>query len=161
MAFKTTEWELSSKVVTSQPIEYGPRYLIIDNATYTETEKVSKYGIQYIEKTYRITVTDLTNKANFSLTYWPEGWNKEYTARVDNERDIGTLNTLGEALAGMNIGIPNPQDIIGGVVLANLKESTPDPQTGKTYARCYKFEPVPGDIAALANIDQYYIGATE
>lgn len=149
MGFKTTEWELSTKVMTAQPIEYGQRYLFIDNATYDEEKKM-----------YKIFVTDLTNKATFSLSYWLEGWNKEKTERVDNQVSIGTLNTLGEALAGINIGVPNPQDIIGGVVMAELKPSQAD-ENGKVYARCYKFSPVPGDIAALASIDQYYIGATE
>ena len=160
MAFKTTEWELSNKVVVKQPVEYGLRYLIIDDAKYTETEKISRTGTPYIDKAYKLYVTDLTNKASFTLTYWIESWNKEYTERVESTRDIGTLNSLGEALAGINIGIPNPQDVIGGVVMAELKPSQPD-ESGRVYARCYKFSPVPGDIAACASIDQYYVGATE
>lgn len=150
MAFKNTQWELSDKVASpSQTIEFGLRYLFIENATY-DAEK----------KEYKIYVKDLTNEATYSLTYWLEGWNKDKTARVDNQTSIGTLNTLGEALAGVNIGIPNPQDIIGGVVLADVKESKPNEQ-GRTYARVFEFKTVPGDIAALANIEQYYDGAVD
>lgn len=149
MGFKNTEWELSNEVVSKPAIEYGDRYLFIENATYDPNDKL-----------YKLYVVDLVNNASFSLAYWLEGWNKERTEKVKNEVYIGTLNTLGEALAGTNIGIPNPQDIIGGVVMGEIKQSNPNAD-GKVFARCYKFSPVPADIASCATIDQYYIGSTE
>jgi len=149
MAFKNTDWELSSKVVTqSNKVEFGKRYVFIENATY-DSERAE----------YKLFVKDLVNDARFSLTYWLTSLDKNNQV-VDNTSTIGTLNTLGMALAGVNIGVPNPQDIIGGVVLADVKESRPNAE-GKTYARVYTFSAVPGDIAALADIDQYYEGATE
>jgi len=145
MGFNNTKWELSDKIVKQNSIEYGDRYVMITGASYDSTEKV-----------YKISVRDIMCDAEFSLTYWLEGWNKDKTERIENKTSVGTLNTLGEALAGVNIGIPNPQDIIGGVVMAEVTKTNPNEQ-GKTYTRVYKFKPVPGDIAACATIDQYYL----
>lgn len=148
MAFKNSTWEYSEKVIEgSQPIEFGERYLFIENAAFDD-----------VKKEYKIFVKDLGNKATFSLSYWLTSLDQATNQIIDNELSIGTLNSLGEALAGVNIGVPNPQDIIGGVVFANVKESKPN-ANGKTYARVYKFEPVPEDMAVFATIDQFYVGA--
>lgn len=148
MAFTNTKWEFSD--VTTEEIksnfarpEEGDRYLKITDAFFDESEKK-----------YTLTMLDLGNEAQFNLSYWL------FTADEDNNLIPSVYNRnalveLGKALAGEEIGIPNPDSVIGGVVMGHitLKPSKKDPT--KKYARCYKYSPVPYDVAITADIDQY------
>lgn len=150
MGFKTTSWTLENINIPEYIVpEEGPQYLFIKNATCDETDKSAPY---------KITLESLSNEAVFTLSYWMYASDRNTGEFIPSTKQCGTLITLGKALAGKSIGIPNPVDIIGGVVLANviMEPSKKDPS--KTYARVYEFEPVPKDIAELAAIDQYYIG---
>ena len=145
MVFKTTEWKYSKEVDATQiPVTEGVQYLFIKYATYSEESDE-----------YAMTVQSLTNEAEFTLRYWLTSMD-ENGSILPNSKSRGTLISLGIALAGEPIGIPNPVDIIGGVVQANVLMSKPNAK-GAQYPRAYSFHPVPEDIALVAQIDQYYL----
>lgn len=145
MVFKTTEWKYSKEVDATQiPVTEGIQYVFIKYATYDEESDE-----------YSLTVQSLTNEAEFTLRYWLT-YVDESGAVIPSSRSRGTLISLGIALAGEPIGIPNPVDIIGGVVQANVVMSKSNAK-GAQYPRVYSFNPVPEDIALVAQIDQYYL----
>lgn len=147
MAFEQHEWALSGITVSTETpqVEAGLQYLKVLDASYDENNA-----------RYRIRFQSLANDAEFSLMFFFASKDDDsLPPKLTNRKQMGTVASLGEALAGCNIGIPNPADIIGGVVMANiaLRESN-----GKTYANTYKFEPVPKEVAgSFADIDQYSI----
>lgn len=145
MAFKATEWEFSKEVDCSQiPVEEGVQFAQIMDADYDEKDGK-----------YRMTLQSFTNSAEFKLTYWLFQ-DDQNGARVPNSRARNTLISLGKALAGEPIGIPNPVDIVGGVVSVDVKYSKPG-LDGRSYPRVYVFNAVPEDIAINATIDQFYL----
>lgn len=146
MAFKKTEWEYSNVVDNTQiPVQSGHQYLFIKDARY------NKDDTEFI-----LTVQSLSNEAEFTLRYWLTARDQN-GAIVPNSKARGTLVSLGTALAGEPIGIPNPVDIVGGVVLAEIVMSKPNDK-GATYPRVYAFQPVPDEIAlGFATIEQYYL----
>lgn len=142
MVFKTTEWKYSNEVAAEDiPVREGPQYLQILNARHEEDSDV-----------YTLFLKSLTNDAEFSVRYWLTS--AEDGVPVPNSKARGTLISLGKALAGFPIGIPNPMDIIGGVVQADVKMSKPS--NGNTYPRIYQFSPVPMEVAlSFSSIEQY------
>ena len=151
MAYNLTEWEFShveaNERTYPQP-EEGARWLKIEDAAYSEDE--AKYVIK---------VLDLTNEARFTLSYWPKRVNKVTGELENNDQSIGTLTTLGRALFfGSGVTVPSVNDIIGGVVVGQVKLSKPN-ESGRRYPRVYEFAPVPKDMAdGFSDIDQYYEG---
>ena len=144
-AFKTTEWKYSNEIDQTQiPIEEGQAYLFIRDARFDDDKGI-----------YRLDMENLNTSAQFTLNYFLESRDENNQVSV-NAQAKGTLISLGIALAGVQIGVPNPQDVKGGVVSAyiNLRES----QNGRMYPKVYHFEPVDEDMAAFATIDQYYTG---
>lgn len=150
MAFQRTEWAFSDVVdVTQIPAEEGVQFLMIRGATYNEETDE-----------YTLTVQSLTNEAEFNLRYWLTS-RDENGAIIPNSRARGTLVSLGVALAGEPIGIPNPVDIVGGVVQANVTLGKPNAK-GVQYPRVYTFQAVPEDIVlSFATIDQYFTESEE
>lgn len=150
MAFQRTEWAFSDVVdVTQIPAEEGIQFLMIRGATYNEEADE-----------YTLTVQSLTNEAEFNLRYWLTS-RDENGAIIPNSRARGTLVSLGVALAGEPIGIPNPVDIVGGVVQANVTLGKPNAK-GVQYPRVYTFQAVPEDIVlSFATIDQYFTESEE
>lgn len=148
MGFNEVKWEFSDEVAEDVPrkeISVGEHDLLIK---YAELK----------DRVYYITLSDLNDDECESVfRYWLDTTDK-FNQIVKNVQARGTLVTLGEALAGKCIGIPEPNSIIGGIVHADVKLSKPNAE-GKTYLRIYKFEPVIEDIALCAAIEQYYIGA--
>lgn len=145
MAFKVTEWEYSDVVdATAIPVAEGDQFLSILDAIYRPDDDE-----------YTLYVKSLQNDAEFSLRYWLTS-RDQGGALIPNSKSRGTLVSLGIALAGDAIGIPNPVDIRGGVVRANVVLSKPNDK-GAQYPRVYSFQAVPEDIAVLSSIDQYYI----
>lgn len=148
MAFKATQWKYSDQEDQTQiSVEEGVNYLYITGARYDEDKGI-----------YTVEVESLNNRSQFRLTYFLENRN-ENNQPIINPNAKGTLISLGKALAGVTIGIPNPPDIVGGVVkgYVYLKES----QKGNVYPKVYHFDPVPEEMAVLATIDQYFVGAEE
>jgi hypothetical protein len=145
MVFKVTEWEFSNVVdATTIPVQEGAQYLSITDVIYRADQDE-----------YTLYVKSLQNDAEFTLRYWLTA-RDQGGALIPNSKSRGTLVSLGIALAGEPIGIPNPVDIIGGVVLADVTLSKPNDK-GAQYPRVYSFQAVPEDIAILSSIDQYYI----
>lgn len=145
MAFRTTEWKYSNEIAAEDiPVKEGPQYLQILNARHEEDSDV-----------YTLFLKSLSNDAEFSVRYWLTS--AEDGIPVPNSRSRGTLISLGKALAGCPIGIPNPVDIVGGVVQADVRMSKPT-SSGGTYPRIYQFAPVPTEIVlGFGSIDQYSI----
>lgn len=148
MAFKNSKWALSNVNVPAAgeyiaPIE-GLQYLKIVGASYDENNA-----------RYRVELKSLANEAEFSQTYFFSSKDDEsIPPKLTNRKQMGSVASIGVALSGENIGIPNPEDIIGGVVLADvgLRE-----YNGKTYASIWAYDSVPQDIVvSYADIEQYY-----
>lgn len=150
MAFQKTEWEYSNEVdATAIPPQEGKQFLIIDEAVYKEEDDE-----------YTLTVRSLSNEAVFPLRYWLSS-RDENGAIIPNSRARGTLITLGIALAGEPIGIPNPVDLKGGLVQAEIVMSKPNAK-GAQYPRVYSFSAVPEEIyLAFGIIDQHFIPSEE
>lgn len=147
VGFKATSWQLSElKEEEKIPVIYGLRTMFIQHASYDE-----QGGI------YKLSVMDLENRATFTLTYWLYSVDKITNERTVNNKTRGTLTSLGKALAGYDIGVPFPGDVIGGVVGGDVVQSTS--AKGTEYQRVYAFLPVEKYYADCGTIDQYYIGA--
>jgi len=147
---KITEWEFSNEEDQSYiPPEEGYRHLLIKGASLDEENLV-----------YRVEFQDLQNEAEFSIRYWMNKLN-DSNVYVPDRSQRGTLVTLGHAVLGTEKGIPFPEDIIGGVVAANLmlKASTKNPD--KFYPRIYKYLPVTAEWACLGSIDQFTVDSEE
>lgn len=150
MAFKTTSWNYENLAIPEYTApEEGEQYLYIRNAVCDESDKSSPY---------KITFESLSNNAVFTISYWMWVADKTTSEFSVGTKQCMTLVELGKALAGKSIGIPNPADIVGGVVLANVVMEPSKKDPSKSYARIYDYSPVPKDIAELATIDQYYVG---
>lgn len=150
MAFQRTEWQYSDVVDATQiPAEEGAQFLMILDAIYNDESDE-----------YTLSVKSLSNEAEFNLRYWLTTRDQN-GALLPNSKSRGTLISLGVALAGEPIGIPNPVDIRGGVVQANVSMGKPNAK-GVQYPRVYAFQAVPEDIAlGFATIDQYFIPSEE
>ena len=138
MVFKNTEWKYSDVTDAPAPIVEGRRYLKITDCYYKED------GDRYV-----IVMEDLSDEARFTLSYWLTD-----TRDGKNEPSSGarsTLLSLGAALNGAPCGIPYPDNVVGGVVVGDIKKS----QGG--YRRCFKFYPVPESMAVFSDIDQYSV----
>ena len=149
MAFKSTEWEYSNEVekdTSRAQVEPGDRYLYVKDAYMSQ----DKNGYD----TYEIQFEDLTNHAVFTIRNWLYTTDRDTNNVIPNQGTRNTLIGLGKALAGpgSHIGIPNPVDIKGGVVLGIVKFNK------NGYPVIYEYRPVDEDIAVLADIDQYYVG---
>ncbi len=154
MAFKQTQWELSDITVDPDAEnnfidpEPGLQYLVIKDAQFTAENA-----------RYKITFESLTNSAEVRVTYFFADKNDvNVPPACTNKKQMGCVASLGKALAGVNINIPAPQDIIGGVVMADVQvdEVEKDGKIRK-YPKIWKYEPVPKEIAlSYSDIEQYY-----
>lgn len=148
MAFKTTEWKYSNEIDQTQiPIEEGNAYMFIRDARFDEESGI-----------YTLEMENLNTSAQFRLTYYLEQRDENNNVTL-NPQTKGTLISLGKALAGVQIGVPNACDVKGGVVSGYIymKESS----RGTMYPKVYHFDPVDENMAAMATIDQYYIGCED
>ncbi len=148
MAFENKTWALSGINVSVAgdyiPPEEGYQYLKITSASYDENNA-----------RYKIGFTSLSNNADFSQMYFFSAKDDDsFPPKLTNVKQMGVVASLGKALSGTNIGIPNPESIVGGVVLADVKLET---YNDKTRAKIWKYEPVPRDIVeSFADIEQFY-----
>lgn len=138
MAFKQNPWKYSDVTDEPAPIVEGRRYLKITDCFYVENEDK-----------YVISVEDLSDGAEFSLGYWLT--DTRDNKNTPNRPARGTLVALGTALNGEPCGIPNPGDVIGGVVIGDITKST------SGYRRCFKFFPIPESMMAFSDIEQFCV----
>lgn len=162
MVFEPTKWE-GSTIDVDPDMNYdridpepGLQYLVITGASMDNS--TARYSVDCMS---------LTNNAEFRLTYF-FGDKNDTSARPAwvNKKQMGSVASLGIALTGKNYGVIAPKDVIGGVVMADVMV-TESEKDGKIrhFARVYKFEPVPRDIAAAyseikdgdGNVDQYFV----
>lgn len=154
MAFNNKKWALSN-VSVSATGEYvnpeeGYQYLKIVDASYDETNARYKISLQCLGG----------NGTTFGQMYFFSSRDDDsFPPKLTNMKQMGVVASLGEALAGENIGIPNPESIIGGTALADVKL---DEYNGKVRPKIWKYEPVPKDIVdSFADIDQFYTEDSE
>lgn len=146
MAFKQTQWALSNMKVSVTgdyiPPEEGLQYLKILSASYDETNA-----------RYKVELQSLANSAEFSQMYFFSSKDDDsIPPKLTNRKQMGCVASIGVALSGENIGIPNPENIVGGVVLAEVKL---DEYNGKVRPKIWKYDPVPQAIIdGFADIEQ-------
>jgi len=147
MAYKITQWQYSNGTNYDEiPPEAGDRMLKIVGAECAQDSS--------LREVYTVSCMDLVNNAVFDLRFFITNIN-ENAVRIEDRKQRGIVQSIGRALFGPDfLGLPNPVDIVGGVVRTELtvKESA----SGRVYARTYHFDPVPQDWAMLADIEQFY-----
>ena len=128
-----TQWEGSEAKGNEYEVpEEGPAYCLITNATYDKSTFE-----------YRLYMHNLnTDKDMMSFRYTMKKAGQDGTIEP-NHYSEGTLISLGKAVFGQKVGVPFPTDIIGAVVIANIKHRE---YNGKTYASIYTFDAVPAEI---------------
>lgn len=136
MTFKETIWAYSNETATPS-VEEGPRNLLIKSATFDNSEK-----------RYTITFEDLALEIPFTVSYKLNKADADGNI-IPNPLTRDTLISLGTALAGRPIGIPNPTDIVGGVVVGNVRIK------GR-YINIYTYDSVSENLAAFSEIEQYF-----
>jgi hypothetical protein len=148
-----TNWAFSNEEPTSEftdPVE-GLQYLIVKKAEYNDDTSQ-----------YMLTLESLTNNAYLNLRYWLMRVNKETGMPEPDAAQRRTLISLKKALYGPEaVGIPNPMDIVGCAVLAEVQLSKPN-DNGKRYPRIYNYKPVPEGVAKdFGNPEQYSLPEEE
>ena len=146
--FKITKWEYSDREQKPKiGFEEGLRTLKITSAQYDPDTTQ-----------YTLGVTDLVNDAEFRLSWWlkSEKVKGSGVLDTDNNTSIGTLVSLGKALYNINdIGVPAPSDVLGRVVIANVKASKPA-NSGFSYPRVYEFAPAFETESWASDAPQYF-----
>ena len=141
-----TPWLLSSMVAkTTAPLCEGNHTLQIAEASFKDDENY-----------YSVTLKSLDNEDEQSTLRY-------YIIKKDgtrNEQAIGTLNKLGYCIYGVEAGIPNPSDIVNGIVRGFAKHTVYE---GKEYVNIYEYNPVDRKTLEIAKesgiptLDQYAI----
>jgi hypothetical protein len=162
MGYTLTDWELSNipeeQIRDSNNIavftEQGLKTVKILDIKYTgaDTDKEKE------KNTYKVTIECIEGGADAGaravLTYWL----KEKDTNFVNAKTLGTLTSLGKAVFGKVFPertVPNPADILGAVVMADINLSKPD-ALGRVFTRVFRYEPASADFSAFSDIDQYY-----
>lgn len=147
MAIKVTEWKFSKEVEAERiPVEPGIRYLLINDASYTEGEEI-----------YTLNFQDLQNDARFTVKYWLNSSDKSGNI-IPNSAARGTLISLHHAALGQDRGIPYPDDIKGAVVRGDV---TLKDYNGKMFPKIYKYMPVSLEWACMGFIEEQYVESEE
>lgn len=132
MGYFDIEWKLSSVKEEDlqakyQPLEEGEQHLYITDAYYDAD--MNKYSID---------VESVENQGTSArIVYFVKTKDGK-----DNKLALGTLGSLGVALAGHWVGVPLPDCVIHGIVKADVKFSSALKEDGTSakYPRIYKFE---------------------
>lgn len=144
-----TPWILSGMVAKATvPLCEGNHTLQITEASFKEDENY-----------YSLTLKSLDEEDEQSTLRY-------YIIKKDgtrNEQAIGTLNKLGHCIFGLpedQVGIPNPEDIVNGIVRGFVKHTVYE---GKEYVNIYEYNPVDKKTLEIAKesgiivLDQYAI----
>lgn len=142
-----TKWQFSEMVAkTDTPLSAGWHVLRIESAKMV-SEETSDY--------YSVTLRDIESPEQCTVFRY-------YLLKKDgtrNESAIGTLNKLGYCIYGVVAGIPNPVDIVNGIVKGDVK-LTPNEEKGTVFRSIYDFQPIDALTLRIASevgttIDQY------
>lgn len=144
-----TPWILSGMVAKATvPLCEGNHTLQITEASFKDDENY-----------YSLTLKSLDEEDEQSTLRY-------YIIKKDgtrNEQAIGTLNKLGHCIFGLpedQVGIPNPEDIVNGIVRGFVKHTVYE---GKEYVNIYEYNPVDKKTLEIAKesgiptLDQYAI----
>ena len=161
--YKITDWELSDipddqidNVNENKTfVEGGIKTVKINSATYIDQYAAEK---ESEKDTYRIVIECLEGGedagAKATLTYWLKNKDKgTYNSNV-----LGTMKSLGKAVFGNAFDkfVPAPSDIIGAVVMADIKFGKPN-ANGVSFPRVYQWFPAPQEFSVFSDLDaQYY-----
>lgn len=143
-----TAWKFSNEEPVdeyAQP-EAGLQYLQIKKAEVSDDEL--HYTLGFIS---------LTNNAYINIRYFLYATDQETGELIPDAKQRRTLISLKKALYGPESnGIPNPADIVGCVVMADVKMVPAKNNPEKAYPRIYGYKAVPGEVAATwGNPEQY------
>lgn len=91
--------------------------------------------------------------ARANLTYFVKNENRT----MYNPNTLGTMRSLGKALFSEQFtgSIPAPSNIIGGVVVAEVKIGNPN-KDGKRWPKVYHYQSASSDFALFSDIKQYF-----
>lgn len=141
-----TPWILSTMVAkVTAPLCEGNHTLQITEASFNENENY-----------YSVTMKSLDEEDEQSTLRY-------YVLKKDgtrNEQAIGTLNKLGYCIYGVEAGVPNPADIVNGIVRGFAKHTVYE---GKEYVNIYEYTPVDKQTlnivreSGIVTLDQYAI----
>lgn len=141
-----TEWKYSNEEPANEYVdpEEGIQYL-----------QIKKAEVSSDEMHYSLGLLSLSNNAYMNIRYFLYNTNDEGEL-IPDAKQRRTLITLKKALYGPEAnGIPNPADIVGCVVMAEVKLGKPT-ANGTRYPRIYSYKAVPGEVAATwGNPEQY------
>jgi len=128
-----TKWAGSDIVEKRMDIpEEGPAYCQIRRASY------DKSSFKYVLNLYNLA----TDSDMYPFFYTMK--KADASGKIGpNRYSEGTLISLGRAVFGKEVGVPFPDDVIGAIVIANIKLRE---YNGKTYASIYTFDAVPAEI---------------
>lgn len=141
-----TAWKFSNEEPANeyiQPVE-GAQYL-----------QIMKAEVSADEMHYILGLKSLTNEAYLNIRYFLYATN-DVGELIPDAKQRRTLVSLKKALYGPDaVGIPNPVDIVGAVVEADVKLSKPN-ANGSVYPRIYNFKAVPQSIAEGFGVEGQY-----
>lgn len=124
-------------------------------------------GLQYLQikkaelddstSEYKLGLLSLTNSAYLNLRYWLDAVDQETGKPVPDPKNRRVLISLKKALYGPDaVGIPNPINIVGCVVLADVKLVAGKKDPSKKFPRIYDYKAVPEGVANdFGNPQQY------
>lgn len=148
MAFRTTQWQFSDEEERESEYRYpaeGDAWLYIEDARFDEDQQ-----------RYHIWFKDLREGGvPFSIAYNLSKVDPATSTLVPNTVSRNTLISLNKALFAAERGIPNPVDIIGGVVGGTIKLRD---YNGRKYVNIYRYFPPDENMVVFADIEQYYTG---
>lgn len=145
-----TKWAYSDEEPSGEfisPVE-GLQYL-----------QIKKVELNEETSEYILGLFSLTNSAYVNIRYWLDKADPETGTPVPNTTSRRTLISLKRALYGPEAnGIPNPADIVGCAVLADVKMVPSKKDATKLFPRIYDYKAVPEEVAKnFGNPDQYSI----
>lgn len=151
MAYSITQWEYSDATEVSEDrIPEGWRTIKILSAT-----KFEDPNGDVVKDRFNMMIEDVQTKATSPLGYFLMKRDGDGNP-VKNGYSLGTLRTLGQALFDQKV-IPAPQDVVGGVVRAEVKYNT-SKTTGRQYLNIYTFAPAEETyVLSYSDIEQFYI----
>jgi len=141
-----TPWKFSNEEPVDEFIqpEEGPQYIQITKA------EVSADELHYI-----LRFKSLMNDASLSLRYFLFATNEDGEL-IPDSKQRRTLVSLKRAIYGPDaVGLPNPVDIVGSVVEADVKLSKPNDK-GYVYPRIYNYKPAPQSIVEAFGLEGQY-----
>lgn len=147
-----TKWNMSDWIAKADmPLSEGMHVLQIENAEMDDQTHAYTVKLRCVESDEVSTI-------------------KYFPVKKDGSRNnyaVGSLNSLGRALFGQDVGIPFMNDIINGVVKAEVTYNgeyvKTDGSKGK-YVNIYSYQPITKEmleslrLAGFKLIDQYTEG---